>query len=135
MTLEELEYSSILEVFASLIENKQRHYTLKGSRRKRPWDKERSDSSLLGSAAKLKFILLYLRSNPNQTVYGYHTGRSQAKVSEWVSFLLPVLEQSMDRLGYSPKYGLEYTHQSSEEAYLAADVVERQVPKRSCQKA
>ncbi len=38
----------------------------------------------------LTLYLMYLKENPNQTYHGYHFNMSESKVSEWISYLLPV---------------------------------------------
>ena len=132
LSLSVSEYEELLGVFSKEVSEKLRHYTLKGKRRKKVQIQEPKNSSLLGSSAKLKFILMYLRENPSQVFYAYSQGMSQSKVSEWVGFLLPIVEKSLSQLGYLASYSLEYTHKEEKSSYLAADVVERQVPKRSC---
>ena len=129
------EYELLLSVFDKRVKEKQKHYTLKGQRRVRIVSQEQRNSSLYGSRQKLEFVLIYLKENPNQCVYGYFYGMSQGKVSEWLSFLLPVLEDSLYKLGFTAKYGLDYQHKSVEDEYLMGDVVERSVPRRSCHEA
>jgi hypothetical protein len=135
LSINESAYAEIREVFAHQVEEKQEHYTLKGIRRKKVQLEESANSSLFGVDRKLKFILLYLRENPGQSFYGYTQGMSQSKVSEWISFLLPVLESSLSALNYTANYSLEYEHSEDQSSHLIADVVEREVPKRSCEVA
>lgn len=53
---------------------------------------------------------------------------SQSKVSEWVSFLLPVLEPSLDKLGFLPKTGSVFRFPpAAQNDYLIGDVTERRV--------
>ena len=55
---------------------------------------------------------------------------SQSKVSEWVSFLLPVLQTSLQRVGTLPvqSYGFQHFNQAVD--YLLVDVTQRQVGRR-----
>ena len=134
-SLNRTEYELLLSIFDNKVKEKLKHYTLKGRRRSYVSHKECKNCSLKGSRVKLEFMLIYLKENPNQCVYGYFYNMSQSKVSEWLSYLLPVLEFSLIELGYTAKYGLEYTHEDTESEYLIGDVVERNVPRRSCHAA
>jgi len=134
-SLSKQEYEIFSRKFAKKVEQKQKHYTLKGERRKRILSQEQQNSSLYGSQKKLDFVLMYLKENPNQTFYAHAYGMSQSKVSEWLSFLLPILLAVQKELGVVAKYGSTYNHQNTEDEYLIGDVVERQVPKRSCKAA
>jgi hypothetical protein len=51
---------------------------------------------------KLLFILIYFKLYPIQTAHGLQFGLSQAQTSDWIRRLLPVLHQSLKRLGYVP---------------------------------
>ena len=52
---------------------------------------------------KLLFILMYQKTYPLQTVQGLHFGLSQAQTNEWVHRLKPVLNTTLERLGYAPE--------------------------------
>ena len=54
---------------------------------------------------------------------------SQAKVSEWVSYLLPVLEQALKRMGLMPQTGWHYKEGMPQTGCLLVDVTERPVPR------
>lgn len=130
-SLNQIEYDELLEVFAPLVEKKLAHYTLKGEVRKIPSFQERKNSSLYGSSRKLAFMLMYMKENPNQSYQGYAYGMCQSKVSEWIYFLSPVLEESLKKLGFMPQTGTYYACQEEEADYLLMDVTERQVPRRT----
>lgn len=130
-SLNQIEQEALLDAFAPLMEAKYKHFTLKGQPRRTPRITERRDSSLFGSARKLSFILMYMKENPNQAYHGYMFDLSQSKVSEWVSFIAPVLEEALTRLGVMPQVGDQYRDQGQELDYLLMDVTERQVPRRS----
>ena len=129
------EYELLLSVFDKKVKQKQKHFTLKGKRRVRAYYGEQKNSSFPGSRIKLDFLLIYLKENPNQYFLGHFYGITQSKVSEWLSFLLPVLEESLGDMGYTAKYGLDYRHKNIEDEFLIGDVVERNVPRRSCSEA
>lgn len=131
LSLHQVEYDSLLEVFSPLVKKKLLRYTLKNKLRKRVLYQELSTSSLCGPARKLEFILSYLKENPNQTYHGYTFGLSQSKTSEWISFLIPVLEEALERQGVMPQTGTTYQYQEQETDYLLMDVTERAIPRRS----
>lgn len=130
-SLNQIEYAALLPIFGELVERKLANYTLKGKPRQRLGFKEQANSSLLGSERKLEFMLMYLKENPNQTYHGYAFGISQAKVSEWVHFLSPVLEDALKKMGFMPQTGDTYRSEDEDAEYLLVDVTERAVPRRS----
>lgn len=82
----------ILSIFEELTDKKLSQYTLKGNRRTVRVYKERKDSSLYGTKSKLDFLLTYLKENSNQSFHALLFKMPQSKVSEWLKFLLPLLE-------------------------------------------
>ena len=123
------EFKDLLEVFDAKVTRKQMFYTNKNVKRAAPLFKESNLSSLFGSTQKLWFILLYMKENPNQASHGYLFSMSQAKVSEWVSYLSPILESSLSELGYAPQIGDRFIYQEEETNWLLVDVVETLVPR------
>ena len=71
----------------------------------------------------------------NQYTLGHFYKLSQPKVSQWVSYLLPVLEQTLGQIGVIPCYQETYSHRATEEGYLAGDVTERAIPRKVCYQA
>ena len=58
----------------------------------------------LGTVAdKLLFILVYTKTYPLQVVQGELFDMSQSSANEWIHFLLPVLRETLDRLGVLPE--------------------------------
>lgn len=129
-SLNQDEYEEILGIFDELVCRKLRYYTLKGARRVCTSYRESIRSSLYGSKKKLDFILMYMKENPNQSIHGYTFGMSQSKVSEWLCFLAPVLEESLRKLGVMPQTGYHYRHCMEDGECLLVDVTERQVSRR-----
>ena len=127
LSLNQIEYDDLLTVFAPLITKKLSHYTLKGQIRLFPLEEESSLSILHSSRTKLDFILTYLKENPNQCYHGEMFDMSQSKVSEWVSYLLPVLEASLIKMKVMPQSGYCYQQTDRDVDYLLIDVTERQV--------
>ncbi|UZR99285.1 transposase family protein [Chondrinema litorale] len=128
-SLNQTEYRKILNVFSQRVSQKCSTMTLKGKRRVYRAYKEHGNSSLYGSHAKLDFILMYLKENPNQAYHGACFGMTQSKVSEWVRFLLPVLQETLHHLGYMPQSMGRFKANESYD-YLLVDVTERIVPRR-----
>jgi hypothetical protein len=123
------QYDTILPVFSDLVTQKILLYNLKGVLRKCRVYRERKDSSLCGATSKLDFLLIYLKENPNQSHHGLLFEMSQSKVSEWVSFLLPVLEDSLHKMNIMPRTGSDFIlQQPGNTDFLVMDVVERVVP-------
>jgi len=127
LSLSQIEYDDLFAVFDPLISKKIAHYTLKGQMRLFPQYEESSLSSLYGSNAKLDFILMYLKENPNQCYHGEMFAISQGKVSEWVNYLLPVLEESLVKMKVMPQSGYSYEQTNLQADYLIVDVTEREV--------
>lgn len=130
-SLNQAEYAMLLAEFELGVTKKLKHYTLKGKARQRPCYREQANSSLYGAQRKLDFILMYMKENPNQAYHGYSFGLSQSKVSEWVYFLTPVLEEVLKKLGFMPQIGASYSCEDQQIDYLLMDVTERVVPRRS----
>lgn len=131
LSLNQVEYTALVEIFGPLVHKKLMHFTLKNIRRHRICYREQANSSLPGADRKLEFILSYLKENPNQAYHGHVWGLSQAKVSEWIQFLSPVLEDALEKLGVMPQTGTYYQHRDTASDYLLMDVTEREVPRRT----
>ena len=134
-SLTDIEYEMLLKAFDIEVCTRLRKYTLQGHQRKRIQKLESRNSSLYGSSKKLKFMLMYLKENMNQTTLGSFFEMSQSKVSQWFTFLIPALEYSLERLGYSPDFGSDYRHKDDLTEYLSGDVTERELPRKRCYEA
>lgn len=73
------EFETLLADFQPLVENYFRYHTLKGEKRVHPMYRESPNTSLLGAASKLFFILCYLKNNPLQEFIGAYFEMSQGK--------------------------------------------------------
>ena len=135
-SLNQCEYEFVLPVFDELVCERLKYYTLKGRRRVIKSYHEAANSSLPGSRSKLDFLLMYLKENVGQAYHGCHFGMSQSKVSEGVSFLLPLLESCLNKLGFQPQTGSVFHFPSQAQSdYLIGDVTERSIPRRKCNDA
>src|SRR5215207_1413991 len=59
--------------------------------------------TLSSVADKLLFILIYLKTNPLQTMHGLQFGLSQPQTNYWIHRLLPVLQQALRDAGHAPE--------------------------------
>src|SRR5437773_634933 len=60
-------------------------------------------SVLDGSATKLLFLLVYLKTYPLQVVLAELFGLSTSQANGWLQRLLPVLQRALDKLGVLPE--------------------------------
>ncbi len=127
LSLNQVAYQDLFKFFDPLISKKLSLYTLKGQMRLFPEPDESVRSSLYGSKCKLDLILMYLKENPNQSYHGRLYGISQSKVSEWVGYLIPVLLESLLKMGVMPQMGCYYEQVNEEIDYLLLDLTERVV--------
>ena len=78
---------------------------------------------------KLLFILVYTKTYPLQVVQGELFDMSQSSANEWIHSLLPVLRESLDRLGVLPErdgdQAARAARRRGEPADLIVDGVER----------
>jgi Helix-turn-helix of DDE superfamily endonuclease/DDE superfamily endonuclease len=78
---------------------------------------------------KLLFILVYTKTYPLQVVQGEMFGMSQSSANEWIHSLLPVLRETLDRLGVLPErdgvQAARAARRRGEPADLIVDGVER----------
>lgn len=52
---------------------------------------------------RLLFILIYLKTNPLQTMLGLQFGLSQPQANYWIHHLLPVVQAALQELGMTPE--------------------------------
>jgi DDE superfamily endonuclease/Helix-turn-helix of DDE superfamily endonuclease len=100
LTVAEFEY--LFSYFEPLWEKHYRYHTLEGKKRIIVSHKEHGNALLKGSEQKLFFLLVYLKNNPLQTFQAASFGVSQTKVSKIYRSLLPVLDQTLKKMGLSP---------------------------------
>jgi len=134
-SLTDEEFEILLSKFDFEVKKKIKVYTLKGQVRKHIACSESLKSSLYGSRNKLNFMLMGLKENMTQELLGMCFQLSQPKVSEWFSYLLPVLESSLEKLGVCPEFGMNYQHKDKGETHLSGDVTEREIPRKTCYSA
>lgn len=92
------EFDELLPVFAQVLPKprkpRQRRQRAPGGGRK---------PALPTAADKLLFILVYTKTYPLQTVQAHLFGMSQSSANRYIRQLLPVLAQTLDKLGVMPE--------------------------------
>ena len=78
------------------------YHTLQGKVRNKICYQEQKNASLQGSEMKLFFLLCYLKNYPLQQFHASYFGVTQAKVSQFIKVLRPILEKTLKRMGLMP---------------------------------
>jgi hypothetical protein len=77
------------------------HLTLAGKERQR--QPGGGSKGVLDQAEdRVLFILIYLKTNPLQTMHGLQFGLSQSQANYWIHHLLPVVQVALQDLGMTP---------------------------------
>lgn len=98
------EFDALLPVFERHWVKYYSYHTLEGRKRKLPNLRPNRPTRTLPSVAeKLFFLLSYLKNYPLQQFQAASFGISQAKVSQWVKLLHPLLQDSLAELGALPQ--------------------------------
>jgi hypothetical protein len=98
------EFDALLPVFKRHWTKYLRYHTLEGKKRKLPNLNPGKDTKTLPSVAeKLFFLLSYLKNYPLQQFQAASFDISQAKVSQWIKLLHPLLQASLDEVGALPE--------------------------------
>ena len=96
------DFDELLPVFSKVLAEAQASNQPKPKKRQRAPGGGRKPS--LGPVEdKLLFILVYTKTYPLQVVQGELFGMSQPSANDWIQALLPVLRESLDRLGVLPE--------------------------------
>ena len=122
------EFDELLPVFSKVLAEAQASSHPKPKKRQRAPGGGRKPG--LGPVEdKLLFILVYTKTYPLQVVQGEMFGMSQPSANEWIHALLPVLRESLDRLGVLPErdgaQAAQAARRRGEPADLIIDGVER----------
>ena len=99
------EFEELLAVFRHRFEQKYKHFTMRGMRRKKPLSAQamRSPTKVLPTVAdKLFFILYHFKIDTVQFAEAAFFGLSQGQTSRWTRFLLPILHQAIVDLHLQP---------------------------------
>ena len=126
LTLEE--FDELLADFEVKFYAHMEKYTLEGKERQQRRYVDYQNSPLLGSGAKLFFILSYCKSYPLQEVQAALFDLSQPKASQWIHSLKPVLQASLAARNELPARSLaDLTLQCKEQMLFFHDGIERPI--------
>lgn len=104
------EFETLLAVFAPCWERYYRYHTLEGEYRRIPAHQEHGNAKLKGTAQKLFFLLVFLKTNSLQEHQAASFGLSQSKVSRIARVLLERLNESLTSMGLAPMRNAEALH-------------------------
>ncbi len=96
------EFETLLANFAPACEKYFRYWTLEGKRRKIVTSKEHGSAKLRGSAQKLFFLMVYLKTNALQAHQAASFGISQPKVSRLSGVLRSLLHETLAQMQLTP---------------------------------
>jgi hypothetical protein len=96
------EFEELLTYFLPICEKYFRYHTLDGKKRKFPSHTERGDIKLQGAAQKLLFLLVFLKTNALQEQHAISFDMSQTRVSRLSKILLPLLDETLYKMGLQP---------------------------------
>lgn len=132
------EFELLLQHFKPLWERFYRSHTLDGNFRKHPAIKEHGNSVLKGTAQKLFFLLVYLKTNSLQEHQAASFGVSQPKVSCIARTLLSILDQTLKGMRLSPWRDGETLHKelaNHRDKVFSYDGTDRSIQRNSDQDA
>ena len=89
------EFEILLDSFEPHCTKYFHYHTLQGKQREKISFKEQKNVCLKGSEAKLFFLMAYFKNYPLQQFHASYFGVSQAKVSQLIKILSPILEKTL----------------------------------------
>lgn len=101
-SLEVEEFEFLLHTFEPKWERYYRSHTLEGLNRIHLAKKEHGNAALKGTAQKLFFLLVFLKTNSLQELQAASFGVSQSKVSRIARVLLSILDETLKAMKLSP---------------------------------
>ena len=96
------EFAEVLPTFEAAFQERMRTYRLDGHQRTGRGYVTYDNCPLPTPEDRLLFILVYLKTNPLQTVHGRMFGMPQNKANQWIHALLPVLQVALRQTGDAP---------------------------------
>lgn len=106
------EFAELLPSFEAAFQERMRIYRLDGQQRMGRGYVTYDNCPLPTPEDRLLFILVYLKTNPLQTVQGRMFGMPQNKANQWIHTLLPVLQVALRQTGDAPARTLNELKQS-----------------------
>ena len=101
------EFRALVPPFEAAFLDYMAEWTLHGRRRLARCYTTDKNCPLPAPEDRLWFILIYLKQNPTQLLHGRLFGMRQSKATQWIHVLLPVLCNTLRRLGDSPCRSVE----------------------------
>lgn len=132
------EFAVLLESFSPICEKYFRYKTLEGLNRRNISSKEHGNASLKGSAQKLFFLLVFLKTNSLQEQHAISFGISQSKVSRISRILLVLLDETLKKMNLLPFRDGELLQKGLAEhatKVFTHDGLERSIPRNICNEA
>ena len=96
------EFADLLPAFDAAFQDRMRTMTVQGTPRQGRRFVAYHTCPLPTPADRLLFVLVYLKTNPIQTVHGALFGMPQNKTTVWIHQLLPVLQTALQQQGDAP---------------------------------
>ena len=96
------EFELLLDSFTPVCEKYFRYHTLEGLKRKIVTSKEHGNARLRGTAQKLFFLLVFLKTNSLQEQHAISFEISQSKVSRISKILLNLLNETLKKMNLAP---------------------------------
>ena len=96
------EFAEVLPTFEAAFQERMRTYRLDGQQRTGRGYVTYDNCPLPTPEDRLLFMLVYLKTNPLQTVHGRMFGMPQNKANHWIHALLPVLQVALRQTGDAP---------------------------------
>ncbi len=137
-SLQPPEFDFLLADFATQSERYFRYHTWQGKKRKQPRFQPQADEALADPAQQLFFLLVYLKNNPLQQFQAALFDLSQGSVSNMVTRLLTLLNQTLAGLGLAPCQDTDSLRAQLDRLQpraLNLDATEREVPRSTDQSA
>lgn len=96
------EFAEVLPIFEAAFQERMQTYCLDGHQRTGRGYVTYDNCPLPTPEDRLLFMLVYLKTNPLQTVHGRMFGMPQNKANQWIHTLLPVLQVALQQSGDAP---------------------------------
>ena len=96
------EFEVLLNSFRPVSERYFRYHTLEGTKRKIISSQEHGNARLRGTAQKLFFLLVFLKTNSLQEQHAISFGVSQSKISRISKVLLNLLNETLKKMYLVP---------------------------------
>jgi DDE superfamily endonuclease len=100
-------FDQLVPSFEEAFQERMQQWCLDGKKRRGRAYTAYANSPLPTAEDRLLFILVYLKTNPLQVMQGEVFGLPQNKANQWIHTVLPVLQETLRRLGDAPARSME----------------------------